>query len=194
MEKENCFCEFWTRFVSCSQQTVSVVSRIATNPSNQLATVEATSLAANLIYEGPDDPFPSSGAGGEIGKNIRKILQKTRKNITPLLKKNSGKIDNIVTTTKEVIKRQNSVGEKGVVWIYGAFKTETKWANQLAKRGWTPELITEAITKGKSFIAKNMLNKANLATRFIHPTTGQSVVIDNVTKELIHVGGVGFKY
>ncbi len=111
-----------------------------------------------------------------------------------MLKKNSGKIDNIVTTTKEVIKRQNSVGEKGVVWIYGAFKTETKWANQLAKRGWTPELITEAITKGKSFIAKNMLNKANLATRFIHPTTGQSVVIDNVTKELIHVGGVGFKY
>ncbi len=32
------------------------------------------------------------------------------------------------------------------------------------------------------------------ATRYINPTTGQSVVLDDVTKEVIHVGGPGFKY
>jgi hypothetical protein len=54
--------------------------------------------------------------------------------------------------------------------------------------------VTEAVTKGKSFEAVNMVNKANGATRYVHPTTGQSAVIDNVTKELLHVGGPGFKY
>ena len=34
----------------------------------------------------------------------------------------------------------------------------------------------------------------NLATRYIHPTTGQSVVVDDVTGKVIHVGVPGFKY
>jgi RHS repeat-associated protein len=92
-----------------------------------------------------------------------------------------------VATAAEVASGGNS-------WIYGAFKTEAKWAGQLSKRGWTAEQITEAVTKGKSFNAVNMVNKANSATRYVHPTTGKSVVIDNVTKELLHVGGSGFKY
>ncbi len=79
-------------------------------------------------------------------------------------------------------------------WVYGSFKSSNKWANQLAKRGWTEKQITEAITRGKSFNAVNNINKANKATRFVHPETGQSIVIDNVTKELLHVGGPGFKY
>ena len=86
------------------------------------------------------------------------------------------------------------IASKGSSWVYGAFKSEAKWAGQLSKRGWTAEQITEAVTKGKSFDAVNMVNKANSATRYVHPTTGQSVIIDNVTKELLHVGGPGFKY
>jgi hypothetical protein len=54
--------------------------------------------------------------------------------------------------------------------------------------------IDEAIASGKQFPAPNNVNPANGATRFVHPTTGRSVVIDNVTKELLHVGGDGFKY
>ena len=40
------------------------------------------------------------------------------------------------------------------------------------------------------------VNKANgnPATRYVNPDTGQSVVIDDVTGQLIHVGGPGFKY
>jgi hypothetical protein len=87
-----------------------------------------------------------------------------------------------------------AAAKEGSSWIYGAFKSEAKWAGQLSKRGWTVEQITEAVTKGKNFSAVNMVNKANAATRYVHPRTGQSVVIDNVTKELLHVGGPGFKY
>ena len=79
-------------------------------------------------------------------------------------------------------------------WVFGAFKSAEKWANQLQSRGWTPDQITEAIAKGQSFPAQNLVNQMNSATRFVHPTTGQSVVIDNVTKEIIHVGGIGFLY
>ena len=34
----------------------------------------------------------------------------------------------------------------------------------------------------------------NAATRHVHPTTGRSVVVDDVTGEVIHVGGDGFVY
>ncbi len=79
-------------------------------------------------------------------------------------------------------------------WVFGAFKTEAKWASQFLKRGWTRELVTEAVTRGESFEAVNTVNKANGATRYVYPTTEQSIVIDNVTKELLHVGGPDFKY
>ncbi|MBZ5856408.1 colicin E5-related ribonuclease [Flavihumibacter profundi] len=82
----------------------------------------------------------------------------------------------------------------GSSWIYGAFKTDAKWASQLSERGWTPEQITEAVTKGKRFDAVNLVHKGNPASRYVHPTTGQSVVIDDVTKELLHVGKLDFLY
>lgn len=85
-------------------------------------------------------------------------------------------------------------GAKAGEWTFGAFKSEAKWTSQLEKRGWTKEQITEAISKGERFPAENLVNKGNSATRYVHPTTGQSVVIDDVTKEVIHVGGPGFKY
>lgn len=83
---------------------------------------------------------------------------------------------------------------KGSKWIYGGFKSSKKWANQLTKRGWTEKQIGEAIANGKQFNAVNNVNKANSATRYVHPITEQSVVIDDVTKELLHIGGKGFKY
>jgi RHS repeat-associated protein len=93
---------------------------------------------------------------------------------------------------QQLLKTFTSKG--GTKWIFGAFKTEAKWASQLAKRGWTKKQITEAISKGQQFKAVNNVNKANSATRYVHPATGKSVVIDDVTKELLHVGGPGFKY
>jgi len=64
----------------------------------------------------------------------------------------------------------------------------------MQQRGWTADQITEAIANGQQFPATNLVNQGNSATRFVHPTTGRSVVMDNVTKEVIHVGGDGFFY
>ena len=36
------------------------------------------------------------------------------------------------------------------------------------------------------------MNPGNSATRYVHPETGRSVVLDDVTREVIHVGGEGF--
>jgi len=82
----------------------------------------------------------------------------------------------------------------GAQWKLGEFKSAQKWQNQLEQRGWTPDQITEALQRGERFPAENLVNKGNAATRHVHPETGQSVVIDDVTKEVIHVGGPGFKY
>jgi hypothetical protein len=79
-------------------------------------------------------------------------------------------------------------------WKLGAFKSDAKWARQMAKRGWTPEQIGEAMGRGQAFPAENLVNPGNAATRYVHPETLRSVVVDNVTKEVIHVGGDGFKY
>ena len=79
-------------------------------------------------------------------------------------------------------------------WNFGNHKNEQKWLNQMQQRGWTKEEITEAIKNGESFPATNNVNAANGATRFVHPMNGKSVVIDNITKELLHIGKEGFLY
>jgi RHS repeat-associated protein len=68
-----------------------------------------------------------------------------------------------------------------------------KVQGQLGKRGWTTDAIDEAVQSGKQVRAVNKAT-GNPATRYIHPNTGQSVVIDDVTGQVIHVGGPGFKY
>jgi hypothetical protein len=64
----------------------------------------------------------------------------------------------------------------------------------MAQRGWTPQQITEALQNGQQFPAVNKVNPANAATRYVHPTTARSVVVDSITGEVIHVGGDGFVY
>jgi len=79
-------------------------------------------------------------------------------------------------------------------WSFGSYKSTTKWENQMSKRGWSQRQISEALQKGKSYPAKNYINKGNTATRYVHPQTGKSVVIDTITKEIIHIGDHGYKY
>jgi Colicin E5 ribonuclease domain len=70
------------------------------------------------------------------------------------------------------------------------YANETKLRAQMAKRGWTEEQIIEALqTAG---VATH--GKKGPATRYIHPRTGRSVVVDDATGEVIHVGGDGFEY
>jgi hypothetical protein len=82
----------------------------------------------------------------------------------------------------------------GPSWKLGANHSGPEWQNKMRQRGWTPDQITEAIQNGQKTPAVNQVNPANPATRYIHPLTSRSVVVDDVTQEVIHVGGDGFVY
>ena len=47
---------------------------------------------------------------------------------------------------------------------------------------------------GRQIAVVNNVNPGNAATRYVHPDTGRSVIVDNVTGEVLHVGGDGFVY
>jgi hypothetical protein len=79
-------------------------------------------------------------------------------------------------------------------WNYGDHKSQNKWENQMKQRGWNEQQINEAIFSGKSYSAINKINPANGATRYVHPVTGRSIVIDNTNHSLLQVGGDGFKW
>ncbi|WP_188312004.1 colicin E5-related ribonuclease [Salinarimonas soli] len=72
-------------------------------------------------------------------------------------------------------------------------KSQEKLRSQMLKRGWTAAQIEEAVAHGRRHAARNAAT-GGPATRYIHPTTGRSVVIDDATGEVIHVGGDGFQY
>ena len=57
-------------------------------------------------------------------------------------------------------------------------------------RGWTDEMIVEALqTTGIP-----TTGKLGPALRYIHPVSGKSVVVDQASGEIFHVGGEGFLY
>jgi hypothetical protein len=64
----------------------------------------------------------------------------------------------------------------------------------MEQRDWTPKQIDEALAGGQKHPAPNKVNPGNSATRYVHPKTGRSVVVDDVTGEVLHVGGDGFKH
>lgn len=84
--------------------------------------------------------------------------------------------------------------DRRFAWTLGDGKSAAKWTEQMERRGWTSAQIDEAISGGEKFSAPNNLNPANGATRYVHPETGRSVVVDNKTGQVIHVGGEGFRY
>lgn len=78
--------------------------------------------------------------------------------------------------------------------------TNTEWhfgyvtRDKMEERGWTEVQIEEAIARGRQFSTDNYVNNDNAAIRYIHPETGRSIVIDEATRELIHVGREDFLY
>ena len=76
-------------------------------------------------------------------------------------------------------------------WTLGKFKSAKRWANQLEKRDWTPEEITNTIKYGKRFRALNKprmeLDPRATATRYEY--NGRYVVRDDQTGEILQVSG-----
>ena len=72
-------------------------------------------------------------------------------------------------------------------------KSPARLSRQMVVRGWTAGQIDEAREHGESRSTVNS-ETGSPATRYIHPVTGRSVVIDDVSGDVIHVGGDGFIY
>ena len=70
------------------------------------------------------------------------------------------------------------------------------WGNYMSKRGWAFDDIQQTLLKGKwtPHSGTNYLNPGNPMSIVTNPSTGKSLIIDNVTKEVIQLGGKGFKY
>ena len=66
-------------------------------------------------------------------------------------------------------------------------------ARQMSRRGWTWEKIGEAVRDGIRHAASNK-ETGGSASRYVHPATGRSVVLDDATGTVIHVGGDDFRY
>jgi YD repeat-containing protein len=79
-------------------------------------------------------------------------------------------------------------------WILGSHKNADTWLRQMEQRGWTTQQIADAIRRGAQFEARNFVNPGNPAIRYVNPATGRSVVVDAVTRQIIHVSGDGFRY
>lgn len=70
------------------------------------------------------------------------------------------------------------------------FSNEPKLREQMRRRGWTEEQIREAL-RTQPLAAQG---QGGPALRYVHPTTGKSVVVDTTTGEIFHVGGEGYRY
>jgi hypothetical protein len=70
------------------------------------------------------------------------------------------------------------------------YANEAKLRAQMATRGFTEAQIREALDKQSIPVR----GKKGPATRYVHPRTGRSVVVDDATGEVFHVGGDGFEY
>ena len=69
------------------------------------------------------------------------------------------------------------------------FANEPKIRRQMQKRGWT-EQLREALATA----AFPAAGKRGPALRYVHPVSGKSVVVDQASGEIFHVGGEGYAY
>jgi hypothetical protein len=90
--------------------------------------------------------------------------------------------------------RPTGRGAAGFHRILDRRQFDGQWQNLLAQRGWTLELIDEAIATGRRYPAPNYVNRGNTATRYVSPRTGQSAGVDDQTGEVLHVGAPGYRY
>jgi predicted RNase H-like nuclease len=65
-----------------------------------------------------------------------------------------------------------------------------KIMQQMKKRGWTEDDINRAL----STTGIPTIGKKGTATRYVDPKTGKSLVVDDSTGEIFHVGKPGYKY
>ena len=88
---------------------------------------------------------------------------------------------------KDLLDTDNDAKVKEAGWA----PVTRKVAQKMRKRGWTEKEIQETLENKPGIPA---MGKNGPATRYVNPTTGKSIVVDNATGEVFHVGGEGYTY
>jgi RHS repeat-associated protein len=79
-------------------------------------------------------------------------------------------------------------------WRLGGNHSAHQWRNDFARGFWTEDLIDDAICSGVALGGYVVYWNGHPATRYVSPETGNSVIVDDETCEVIHAGGPNFKY
>lgn len=115
--------------------------------------------------------------------------------------------DETRTVASRITSLDSELPEIGTVRLIGKtelpvqnFKLNPEWKNwgqYMIKRGWTYDEIQQTLTLGKwqnYTEGYNWLNLTNPRSLVINPITSKWLIIDNYTKEIIQLGGKGFKF
>ncbi len=104
-----------TRFVNCGTNAVLVTNQIVSNPTSQLTAAEVASFVANWFYEGPEDPLPTKGVGGEIAKTFKPIvLRQSHELFNAARLKILGKMEFILQTSRLWKSKQIQQGARAI--------------------------------------------------------------------------------
>jgi RHS repeat-associated protein len=76
----------------------------------------------------------------------------------------------------------------------GHHKSLRKWRNRWKRGNWNAKDIRNTYRYGKRYKADNLVNKGNTATRYHNVDLDKSIVVDDVTNEIIQLGRTGFRY
>ncbi len=137
--------------------------RIVSSPANQIAATEAASFVANLFYEGADDPFPTAGMGGEMGKTLKPaVLHKGQKLFDEAYNKIIGKSAYILETSRiwespQIQKGARAISKKAGHSVRDANPTAfegIKFKQQNAE-----ELINKLITDADVIVIRPMYTR-----------------------------------
>ena len=113
----------------------------AASPEGMIVGAESASFVANVLYDGPDDPFPTPGPGGEMGKAINKAIKpissivSERMNLAKLWKVATDYIDFDKAVFTKTIKEGTELVQ------YRVKGTEGTFGNYYALPGTKPESI-----------------------------------------------------
>jgi hypothetical protein len=72
-------------------------------------------------------------------------------------------------------------------WQLGSHKSPKQWENQILKRNWKPEDVDKLIRTGRQTPARNEVRPSHGATRFEDRVTGEFVVRDNRTGDILQL-------
>lgn len=172
---------YFVQLASCSRQAVVVTAQVASNPTNQFAAVEAASFVANLFYEGPDDPFATPGAGGEVGKLTHVVLRKGEKLFGHAIVKIIGKTEKILNTSRVWKNTQIQQGARAIDKKIGHAEAKSvisafqgvKPTQQNAER-----LINEIIEEADAIVIRRVQTK-------IYMPDGQGLAVETKTGKFI---------